>query len=304
MVLGAGGPIGTAISETLSAASEPHISVSRTASGPGAFATDRTDTNAILQIVAERDVSHIIDIIAYTEADTLPLLEAINGKIERYVMLSSADVYRNYGLLHQTETGDISSLLTEDAPLRTALYPYQKRQLRADEDPEKWMDTYDKIPLEAAVRDLSIDWTILRLPMVYGASGKLARFSWIAGPMKAGALEITISIDWYNWTTTYGHIRNVAAAIVHAALHPSAANDTFNITDHAELAHSGWIDMFAKVSGWSGKIVRNAPPPAPIAALDLSVPLIMRGDKFREQTGFKPPVSQTAAILDVLDQST
>ena len=304
VVLGAGGPIGTAISEALSAAGGSHISVSRTASGPGAYAADRTDSDAILRIIAERNVSHIVDVIAYTEGDTLPLLNAIDGKIERYVMLSSADVYRNYGLLHRTESGTPTPILTENASLRTQLHPYRKAKPRANSDPQKWMDEYDKIPLENAVHTMQSDWTILRLPMVYGAKGKLARFGWIAQPMLAGAPEITTSKDWYNWTTTFGFIRNVAEAIVHAALHPNAANETFNITDHSAAPHSDWIDAFASASDWSGKIICNAPPPAPVAALDLSVPLIMKGDKLRARTGFEPPVSRAAAISNVLDHST
>ena len=140
LILGGSGPIGTAIGETLRAVDTPYLSVSRTALGLSSVAADRTDTAHIQRLISDHDITTIIDVIAYTEADTLPLLATIDGKVERYVMLSSADVYRNYGLLNKTETGTPSTHLTEDAPLRTRLYPYKQSQPRADTDPKNgWM---------------------------------------------------------------------------------------------------------------------------------------------------------------------
>ena len=304
LILGAGGPIGTAISEALSAAGASHISVSRSASGPGAYAADRTDTSAILRVIAERNVSHIIDVIAYTEAETLPLLAAIDGKVERYVMLSSADVYRNYGLLNKTETGSPSTHLTEDAPLRTRLYPYKQSQPRADTDPQKWMDEYDKIPLENAVRVMQSDWTILRLPMVYGAAGKLNRFEWITKPIRSGEAAIRAGTAWLEWVTTYSHVANVADAIAHTAKHPAASNQTFNITDHAPMSHREWIAAFAECANWTGEIRIDENQASATTSLDLSVPLRIDGSKHLRLTDFVPQRTREKDIQEVLEQQS
>ena len=304
LVLGASGPIGAAISATLSAANQPYLAVSRQAFGPNTARADRSDADRIGQLIEDYGITTVVDVIAYTEADTLPLLKAIDGKLQRYVMLSSADVYKNYGLLHRLETGLPTPVLTEDAPLRSSRYPYRKSDPRTTDDPDKWMDAYDKIPLEAAVRDLSTDWTILRLPMVYGASGKLARFSWITRPMRTGKSKLEVARNWYNWTTTYGFVGNVAAAIVHVVTHPGAANETFNVTDTDAMAHSDWIDAFACAAGWRGEIDNDAHSSPGVAALDLSIPLVLIGDKLSARTGFVPPYSLASSIANVLEQTT
>ena len=273
LILGGSGPIGTAIGETLRAVDTPYLSVSRTALGLSSVAADRTDTAHMQRLISEHDITTIIDVIAYTEADTLPLLAAIDGKVERYVMLSSADVYRNYGLLNRTEIGTPSTHLTEDAPLRTRLYPYKQSQPRADSDPQKWMDEYDKIPLENAVRVMQSDWTILRLPMVYGAAGKLNRFDWITKPILRGEAAIRAGAAWLEWVTTYSYIGNVADAIVHTAKHTAARNEMFNITDHAPMSHREWIAAFAECANWTGEIRIDESQASATANLDLSVPL-------------------------------
>ncbi len=57
----------------------------------------------------------------------------------------------------------------EDAPLRDRRYPYRGEVPRATDDPERWLDDYDKILVEQAVMgELSLPGTVLRLPMVYG----------------------------------------------------------------------------------------------------------------------------------------
>lgn len=292
LILGSSGPIGTATAKALQATGKPYLAVSRNASGPHTAAADRNDTAEILRLMAQHKVTTLIDVIAYTEADTLPLLTAIDGKIARYVMLSSADVYRNYGLLNRNETGEPARILTEDAPLRTSPYPYRLAEPRAGDAPDKWMDDYDKIPLEAAARVMQSDVTILRLPMVYGPAAKLDRFSWITSPMRANVAELNVAADWYRWTTTYAHVDNIAAAIMHAAHHPNAANETFNIIDHPAIPHSEWITAYAEALNWPGHIKLTDAPDGGTSGLDLDVPLNMNGGLFFRRTGFTPPLAR------------
>ena len=130
LILGAGGPIGCCNHLCVSRGRAPSSrrfaethrrSKYRARRSP--YEYGRTYSNTHLK--ETRSITTIIDVIAYTEADTLPLLSAIDGRVERYVMLSSADVYRNYGLLHHLETGTPNSILTEDAPLRRSRLPYR-----------------------------------------------------------------------------------------------------------------------------------------------------------------------------------
>ena len=69
-----------------------------------------------------------IDMIAYTEEDALSLLRSLKGIVPRVVVVSSADVYRAYDRWRKVYCWPLESVpLTEDAPLREAIYPYREK---------------------------------------------------------------------------------------------------------------------------------------------------------------------------------
>src|SRR5690349_43889 len=125
MVLGATGFIGRPLVRWLADRGHDVLAVSRNGTqrqaGPGvAVALDRGDATAIAQAVEARRVEAVIDLLAMTIGATQPLLEALAGRVGRYVVASSGDVYRQYGGLHRLESADRSTwALSEDAPLRT-----------------------------------------------------------------------------------------------------------------------------------------------------------------------------------------
>jgi nucleoside-diphosphate-sugar epimerase len=149
------------------------------AAGATSVVVDRNDPAAVLAAVRETGADTVIDLIAYTAADTLPLLDALSGAIARYVLVSSVDVYRNYEGLHRKgRPTPIWDRLTEDAELRASRFSYRLAKPRAAGDPQAWMDDYDKIPLEEAARAAAgFETTILRLPMVFGPGDRQRRFS-------------------------------------------------------------------------------------------------------------------------------
>ena len=157
---------------------------------------DRNDPAAVLAAVRDLGADTVIDLLAYTADDTLPLLDALSGQIARYVMASSVDVYANYEGLHRKgRPTPVWDRLTEDAALRTSRHPYRLAKPRAAGDPQAWMDDYDKIPLEEAARAASgFEATILRLPMVFGPGDRQRRFSWAIRPMVQGRPRFVIPI--------------------------------------------------------------------------------------------------------------
>jgi len=97
-----------------------------------------------------------IDCHALSRTDAEAALEALPDGI-RVVVISSVDVYRAFGALHdQRETDPVP--IDEDSPVRGARYPYRGRL------PD--MDDYDKLDVEDVY--LPAGATALRLPMVYG----------------------------------------------------------------------------------------------------------------------------------------
>ena len=304
MVLGTGGLIGDAIAQGLMAADLPTLCVSRSARGPAGFNTvagDRRDPHLIADLVGRFDITCIIDVIAYTEAGSLPLFETLAPRLERYVLISSCDVYRNYGRLHRLDRGapDIGPL-NESAPPRAGRYPYRGATMRALDDPDAWMDHYDKLPLEDAVRAGFDKWTILRLPMVYGPGDRQHRFRWIIQPLRAGIDELRVPTNWLNWVSTYGFSENIGAVVAAAACHPATIKRTFNVTDYSPVSHRQWIERFSSRIGWTGNIRADDDPQSPfaqrLASLDLTVPLALDGSALRAIIHGIPAVDLDTAL--------
>ena len=300
MVLGATGFIGPEVVRALDAFGVEVAAASRRGGGPHGVALDRRDTAKVRALVRARRINTVVDLLAYTQADTLPLLDALDGEVGRWVMASSGDVYRNYEGLHKTTQPEPRlEALAETAPLRDGRYPYRADPLRAAASPDAWMDDYDKIPLEAALRARpALSGTILRLPMVFGPHDRQRRFRWIVAPMSAGKAQITVDPAWAAWRTTYGYVDDVAHALATAALHAAAPGHTFNIGEREAPDHRTWIGRFADTLGWRGQITSApASSDSPIASLDLRYPMLTDTSAFRDFCNWcePTPLAETLA---------
>lgn len=262
---------------------------------------DRTDVEHIVRITREHEIDVVVDMIAMVSASTEPLLNALDGEIHQYVMISSADVYRNYELLHRRTSGaaDVETV-DEQSALRTRLYPYRGETPRASDAPDRYLDDYDKIPIENAVRELTCPWTILRLPMVYGPGDRQRRFRWAIGPMLAGEPTLTIPAGWANWQSTYGFIDNVGAAVAATFGNAKAYRQTFNVADAAQRTQIEWARRFAEAMRWQGNIELTDDPEHPfqkqLAALDLNVPFRVNGGRIRRLLEIPKVVSEADAM--------
>jgi nucleoside-diphosphate-sugar epimerase len=163
------------------------------------------------------------------------------------------------------------------------------------------MDDYDKIPIEEAVSQLTSDWTILRLPMIYGPEDPLRRFDWALRSMVKNNPVIEVPSRWMTWATAYTYAANAAEAVMVAAGHPAASRRIFNVGDEAPLAHSVWIDRLRWATGWRGEVKVNDDPDSnfsqAIAGLDLSVPLNVSPWRIHHELGYKPVISLEEALV-------
>lgn len=157
----------------------------------------------------------VIHTIAMGAADAEAAVQTFTGRAARLVLLSSGDVYRAYGRFTNIEPGPIDNTpLTEDAPLRTVLFPY-RAQASSQNDLQYW---YEKILAERAVLNQPrLPATVLRLPKVYG-------------PGKDDDLATIYAYRNHpGWRWTHGFVENVAAAIALAATHSQAADRVYNL---------------------------------------------------------------------------
>jgi nucleoside-diphosphate-sugar epimerase len=312
LIVGAGGFIGVPLARQLTSAGHEVIGLSRAV--PKAFAglhdhvrADRDDAPAVVAAVRSRRIESIVDLCALTEATTRRLLDALEGHIARYVLISSGDVYRNYGGLHRKETVQpIPAAMGEEAPLRTSRYPYRGAKSRSSSDPDRWLDDYDKIPIEAnTMARPSIDWTILRLPMVFGPGDRQHRFGWLIRPLATGAKHIAVPQPFSQWQTSYGYVEDVAAGVALAATHEAASRRVFNLGMPQAPTHEEWVARFAAVIGWRGAIKFDSDPMSPLATkiktLDLSFPLVLDTQRIRSELGFAEVIDERTALARTIE---
>jgi nucleoside-diphosphate-sugar epimerase len=171
---------------------------------------------------------------------------------KRLVAISSGDVYRAYGQLlgHDALDSTPSTELTEDAPLRLSRFPYG----RLTNTPWGELIDYEKIDIETIVQNSSLDWTILRLPKVFGpgASGR-PLMRWIEW-LRAHT-EIPVGDCQGRWRWTHSHVQNVAAAIALAAVHPSARNRIYNVGEASTPTQRQRVLDLASVMNWRGSVL-------------------------------------------------
>lgn len=297
LILGGSGFIGPRIPAALERLDHEGLIVSRTSK----LSADRNDPASVARLAAREHCDALIDVIALEPRSTLALRDAVRERIGRYVLISSADVYRNYGGLHRIETPEPIAMLTEESPRRTVLYPYRKTPPRAPDDPQVRMDSYDKIPIEDALA--APDATVIRLPMVYGPGDRNRRFRWIIAPMLARTNAVTAPAAWLDWVTTYGHVDDVAAAIALCATHPQAGGRTYHCGE-PPVSHRVWIERFAAALNWRGgvKADDNAPIAPMVAAVNLAYPLALDTARVRAELGFTEMLTSDEALQSVISE--
>lgn len=214
----------------------------------------------------------VIHMVAMGHADAEAAVRAFEGRAQRLLLISSCDVYRAYGRLTKSEPGPPDPVpLSEDAPLRSVLYPYRgmEAQLGA------FARDYDKTLAEKAVQGArELDWTILRLAKVYGPEDN-SDLSTVYG--FAAATE---------WRWTHGYVENVAAAIATAATHPSARNEIFNVGEERTPTMG---ERLARLPARSGE-----PPDLP--PFDYRQPLVIETTKIRRRLGYADVVDERLAM--------
>lgn len=299
VVIGATGFIGPPLVRRLAAHGHEALSLARSGAD---LTADRREPAAVARLADGADA--VVDLIGFTEAATRPLLDALKGRVGRYVLASSGDVYRQAGAFNRKEpSGPPLDRLTEDAPLRSRLHPYRADPRRAADDPQAWMDDYDKIPVERAVAEvLGSAGAVVRLPMVYGPGDRQRRFAWAIGPMQGGKPELAIDPRWAAWRTSYGFVDDVAEALALAAVHPAARGQSYNAGPASAADHAAWIARIGAAMGWSGEVVEGRNPA--LDALDLTYPLVLDTGRIREELGYvevaPPPEALQRTIADEL----
>ncbi len=243
----------------------------------------------------------VLDMRPMTEAEARLTVATFTGIARRSVTISSGDVYRAYGRLIATEPGPLEAMpLTEDAPLRERLFPYRGATPRAADDPQRWTDDYDKIPVERVVLgEPSLPGTVLRLPAVYGPRDGQHRLFEHLKRMDDGRPAILLDERLAAWRWMRGYVENIAEAIALAVSDDRAAGRVYNVAEEVALSESEWARRIGEAAAWHGAIValpRERLPRHLLPDLDPAQDLTFDSSRIRAELGYREPVPLDDAL--------
>ena len=226
--------------------------------------------------IAKADWDVVVHMVMMGEADARAAIEAFAGRAGRLVMISSGDVYRAYGRLTGQEPGPPEPVpLTEEAPLRSALYPYRAQAAKLG----AYAQDYEKVLAERVVRESALPTAILRLPKVYGPEDN------------ADLATIYAFASRPEWRWTHGHVDNVARAIVLAATHRKAPGRTYNVGEAATPT------MGERLARPPARPMRQPPP------FHFEQDIAYDTSRIRGELGFAELLDEGAAMLALAQKS-
>ena len=244
----------------------------------------------------------VLDMIPLAQADAQAVIDVFGNFTGRVVAVSSQDVYRAYGRVNGTEPGEPDVIpLTEESPLRTKLFPYRGETPRTDDDPRRWMDSYDKLLVERVVMENGIiPGTIVRLPMIYGPNDVQHRLFVYLKRMDDNRPAIIMSEQLARWRWTRDFVENTASAIARAVSNPQAAGKIYNLGAMPALSMAQWINDIGQIIGWSGKVV-TAPdyqlPEDMQSQAGLDQHLVADSTRIRQELGYHEVISHAEGLL-------
>lgn len=238
----------------------------------------------------------VLYMIPIGEQDSQIVVNTFRNIARRLVAISSQDVYRAYGRLRRTEPGLPNPIpLTEEAPLREKLYPYRSETPRKEDDPQQWLDNYEKILAERIIMsDSQLPGTVLRLPMVYGPNDGGRTFKYLKR-MDDGRPVILLDEVEAQWRWSRGYVEDVANAIALAVTDERATGRIYNVAEIEALTEREWVRRIADATGWTGRIV-VLPQGHMKLDEDYTQHLVVDTTRIRQELGYRETVSQAEAI--------
>jgi nucleoside-diphosphate-sugar epimerase len=244
------------------------------------------DLQFLRHVAREYAPNALVHMWAMHPADIEHAGDAFNGTLERFVMISSGDVYAAFEAIEKREPGLHPLPIKEDAPLRTGPYPEYEG---AD---------YDKIGAElAAVRAWQagrLPTVIVRYPGVYGP-GPVREWYWVKR-IRDGRRRILVPDGGLN-IFHRGFTLNLAHTVT-LALEIGRPGEAYNAGDGVQFNVRQLTDMIAAALDHQWEVVS-----VPAEAWPYGTPyslyrghLLFDTTKAQEKLGYQDLVSPTEAL--------
>ncbi len=250
----------------------------------------------------------IVNFILSSGRQTEEMVRGLVGITARVIVLSSMDVYRACGVLHETESDALQELpLTEESELRTQP-AYTRQQMEMGKRLFAWMDDdYEKIAVERVVlSNPNLSATVLRLPMIYGPGDHLRfhRLYPVIKRIQDGRKRILFEEDAARWRASKGYVENVADAIVRAATSDAASRRIYNVAEEETLTELEWAKLIAKEMDWHGEFVVLPTERTPAHLRNpgnLKQHWVASSKRLRQELRYQERITRTEAVRNTVE---
>ena len=226
----------------------------------------------------------IIDTSQFRTDTTQSVIKALTGLCERYVLVSSIDVYRGYGILHRTEPGPHQPMPVSEGDVLRTLPSFDQTE------------TDDNIFAERAALDNGVlPVTVVRAPAIFGRGDRQKRISQHLAAIRDGGGVVRMPETLSRFRFSRGYLPNIADALIVYVADRRPGNHLYNLADEEALSNESWFRLIANAVGWEGRLEITLDS-AEDAKVDYSQDLYTDTSKIRRELGYTETVPMDEAV--------
>ncbi|MFN8497724.1 MAG: NAD-dependent epimerase/dehydratase family protein [Anaerolineae bacterium] len=233
---------------------------------------DRQDYAGFRDRLASETFDAVIDNIAYTAEDVATALDALRGRVGRYVLTSTGSVYRY---------APPGAPLMEDSVNHGVVPPGY------DPADGGWQYAAGKVAAEAALMGGDVPWTILRPPIVLGPSDPTLRGYYYFQRLMDGGPLLLSNGGVASFRLAYAD--DLAHAYLLALANPRAGGRAYNICQPEIVTLRQMLDIAAEALGLT--LITAEVPSRVLAAAHLS------GGPYSHMVNFVPSIRRAQTDL-------
>ncbi|OYD89708.1 hypothetical protein CDG76_34590 [Nostoc sp. 'Peltigera membranacea cyanobiont' 210A] len=215
----------------------------------------REQLGAYRPIFREIDPDIVVDMVSRNAVDARLTVQNLGEVVDRFVVISSGSVYRNYGVFLGSETAEIDNRpAQESSPLRRKLYPYRGLIPCESDNSKAWLCDFDKILMEKVFKEeTTVPFNIVRLPMVYGPGDPDHRLIPYVRRMLEDDSIIFLQESAARWRNARAYVDNIAHAIA-LVVERGEAGKVYNVAEPQDFPEEEWVCEIGRQVGWRGCI--------------------------------------------------
>jgi nucleoside-diphosphate-sugar epimerase len=261
------------------------------------YLVDRDNPSALCHLLGKYAPDALVDTRAMTKNHAQVTALALKVLEIPGIVLSSVDVYAQFGRLNGLPAPDPEPRVTESSPLTI---PYPFRELG---EHEAGLD-YDKKDveneLEAATHDGVSGVSVLRLVAIYGRRDPRRRLAAFVDRIDAGERRFPMQSGAL-WRHAHAHVRDVAHAVILCAETPARGLRVFNVSEETTPTMRERVDALAETLDADLEWFESESLPKDLEPLGrMPNDLVVDSTRIRDALGFAEVTTPEQRLDDVI----